>query len=195
VTGAGLSTSNWRRNTACAIGSCFTVLATPATLHAQTGQGLNLHSRENRSGPRHPTCAGVSTKDCAHRQHYSSPLCGWIGRQAGIENAECRLRLPFSTAAEEVGGPTHEPASLPGGHIFVPGELDPNGRRCGRVRRGMPAHAMSHIAKRYGTRRMTRDAVQANHVDVPLVWIGGWSLGVDNDRFDSNRVSFNSARL
>jgi predicted Zn-dependent protease len=57
----------------------------------------------------------------------------------------------FSTVAEEVGGPTHERASLPGGYIFVPTSLILTAADKGEFA-GMPAHAMSHIAKRHGTR-------------------------------------------
>jgi predicted Zn-dependent protease len=67
----------------------------------------------------------------------------------------------------------HEPASLPGGYIFVPAGLILAAKDEDELA-GMLAHAIAHVA----TRDSTRDATRAEMLDmmrVPLVMTGGWT--------------------
>jgi predicted Zn-dependent protease len=51
--------------------------------------------------------------------------------------------------AEELGGPTHEPATFPGGYLFVPSALLAAAREEAELA-AMLAHAMSHVIARHG---------------------------------------------
>jgi len=81
----------------------------------------------------------------------------------------------FSVISGDVGGRTHEPLSLPGGYIFVPGTLILTCQTEAEFA-GMLAHAMAHTAERHGTRQAAR-AIQGNLTSLPLIFMGGWMGG------------------
>jgi predicted Zn-dependent protease len=86
------------------------------------------------------------------------------------------LSYTFSVIADDRGGSTHEPLSLPGGYIFVPARLILNARNDAEFA-GMLAHAMAHVAEHHGVRQVTRGEV-ANAASIPLIFMGGWmSMG------------------
>jgi len=85
----------------------------------------------------------------------------------------------FEAIRDERGGSTHEPGSVPGGHIFVPARLILAAGSEAELA-GMLAHAMAHIAERHGLR--TADRGQGN-LYASLVFIGGgMGMGGNDDR-------------
>jgi predicted Zn-dependent protease len=94
-----------------------------------------------------------------------------LGRQLAAQLRGGDLDWEFAVIGDDVGGSTHEPLSIPGGHIFVPASLIlavDNEAELG----GMLAHSMAHIAERHGTRLAGRGQV-ANSSTIPLIFIGG----------------------
>jgi predicted Zn-dependent protease len=67
----------------------------------------------------------------------------------------------------------HEPATLPGGYVFVPAGLFLAAQDEAEFA-GMLAHAMGHIALRHGTRQATR-GVLIKQRSIPLIFMGGWT--------------------
>jgi hypothetical protein len=65
---------------------------------------------------------------------------------------------------KERGGSTHEPLSVPGGHIFVPATLIPAAGSEAEFA-GMLAHAMAHVTERHGIRTSARG--QGNRSPLP----------------------------
>ncbi|MBM3814777.1 MAG: hypothetical protein FJW20_24390 [Acidimicrobiia bacterium] len=72
---------------------------------------------------------------------------------------------------DTVANPTHEPAALPGGHIFVSAGLIAAAENEAELA-GMIAHAMAHTAARHGTRTATRAQI-AGLSTIPLIFMGG----------------------
>jgi predicted Zn-dependent protease len=93
-----------------------------------------------------------------------------IGRKQGSASGA----YTFALIADDAGGKTHEPLSLPGGYIFVSAELLRSAADEAEVA-GMLAHAMAHAA----SRPLARVAAGGT---IPIVFIGGWQgLGAGRD--------------
>jgi predicted Zn-dependent protease len=75
------------------------------------------------------------------------------------------LAWQFALIRDDVGGSTHEPLSVPGGHIFVPASLILAANSEAELA-GMLAHSMAHTTERRGQ--------VANPSTSPLAFIGGW---------------------
>jgi len=69
----------------------------------------------------------------------------------------------FALIADDAGGKTHEPLSLPGGYIFVSAGLIQSATSEAEVA-GMLAHAMAHV---------TASRPQVGNGTIPIVFIGG----------------------
>jgi predicted Zn-dependent protease len=67
----------------------------------------------------------------------------------------------------------HEPASFPGGIVFVPTQLILAVENEDELA-GMIAHAMAHIEARHGTKQATKAEI-VNQASIPLIYMGGWS--------------------
>jgi predicted Zn-dependent protease len=70
----------------------------------------------------------------------------------------------FAVIRDDVGGSTHEPLSIPGGHIFVPVSLIMAAQNEAELA-GMIAHAMAHATERHGVR---------GGDGRPLIFMGAW---------------------
>src|SRR5258708_27677412 len=104
----------------------------------------------------------------------------YVQRIGGLLSAQVSnpLTYTFSVIADDRGGPTHEPLSLPGGYIFVSSRLILTARNDAEFA-GMLAHAMAHVAERHWSRQATRGE-GANTASIPLIFMGGWgSMGED----------------
>jgi predicted Zn-dependent protease len=85
---------------------------------------------------------------------------------------------PYSFRVEVYGGEgggIHEPAAVPGGHLFIPSALILEARNEAELA-GMLAHATAHVVARHGTRDATRGQL-ANISTIPLIFVGGWTTG------------------
>jgi predicted Zn-dependent protease len=69
----------------------------------------------------------------------------------------------FALVADDEGGPTHEPLSLPGGHLVVSATLIRAAADEAELA-GMLAHAMAHV---------TLPGPQGDKI--PLIFMGGWN--------------------
>ena len=88
---------------------------------------------------------------------------------------DAKFTFKFSVVANDTCQSTHEPASLPGGYVFVPGALFIEANSEAEFA-GMLAHSMEHVAERQSTRPGTRDRI-ANPENIPLIFMGAWSGG------------------
>ncbi len=70
----------------------------------------------------------------------------------------------FAVIRDDVGGSTHEPLSIPGGHIFLPVSLMMAAQNEAELA-GMMAHAMAHVTQRHGVR---------GGDGTPLIFMGAW---------------------
>jgi predicted Zn-dependent protease len=101
-----------------------------------------------------------------------------LGRQLAAQMPGGDFAWGFEAIGDERGGSTHEPLSVPGGHIFVPASLILAARSEAEFA-GMLALAMAHVAERHGTR--TAERGQGN-LYTKLVFIGGgMGMGGGND--------------
>jgi predicted Zn-dependent protease len=78
----------------------------------------------------------------------------------------------FEILAEDRGGPTHEPAALPGGYVIIPARLFLAAQDEAEFA-AMLAHSMAHVLEHHGTRLPTHSDVPGV-VPAPLVFVGGW---------------------
>jgi predicted Zn-dependent protease len=134
----------------------------------QAGQGVNFYSRTKE--------AAIGAQLAQQERQRTTPLASDTVREyvelVGHKlAAELPLSYTFEVVADVMGGPTHEPLSLPGGYIFVPASLILTARNEAEFA-GMLAHAMAHCAERHGTRQATRGEI-ANLSNIPLIFIGG----------------------
>jgi predicted Zn-dependent protease len=112
----------------------------------------------------------------------SPAVLEYVQRIGGLLSAQVSSSpsYTFSVIADDRGGPTHEPLSLPGGYIFVSSRLILTARNDAEFA-GMLAHAMAHVAERHGTLQATHGQV-ANAATIPLIFMGGWvSMGEDDE--------------
>jgi predicted Zn-dependent protease len=95
-----------------------------------------------------------------------------IGKRIAAVLPEDAPKFSFDPVVA-VEGSFHEPASLPGGYVFVPSELFLKTLNEDEFA-GMLAHAMAHCAARHGTRLASRGQV-TGLTTIPLIFMGGWS--------------------
>jgi predicted Zn-dependent protease len=95
------------------------------------------------------------------------------GNKLAAEIPNRNFSYTFALIADDLGGETHEPLSLPGGYIFVSAALIRSAASEGEFA-GMLSHAMVHP---------TLPRVQLNGSTMPLVFISGWNgLGAAEPR-------------
>ncbi|MBV8846922.1 MAG: M48 family metalloprotease [Bryobacterales bacterium] len=152
----------------------FLTLFAVAALNAQdqpVGKGVNLYSTEKE------VALGTQLASDFRRTHAS--LDDAAARDY-IEQMGARLVRalpqppPFTYHFElttDSSGTFLEPASLPGGYVFVPAGLILAAKDETELA-GTLAHAIAHIATRHGTRQATRAAI-AQQATIPLVFVGG----------------------
>ena len=88
-----------------------------------------------------------------------------VGRKLAAEIPGANFKYTFALIADDLGGETHEPLSLPGGYIFVSATLIRSAASEAEFA-GMLAHAMVHP---------TLVPVRREGSTIPLVFIGGWN--------------------
>ena len=88
-----------------------------------------------------------------------------IARNLAAEIPNANFKYSFVLIADDLGGETHEPLSLPGGYIFVSAALIRNAASEAEFA-GMLSHAMVHP---------TLMSVRPNGSTIPVVFIGGWN--------------------
>jgi beta-barrel assembly-enhancing protease len=137
------------------------------------GQGVNFYSREKE--------AALGAQLAQQLRQRTTPLdsvpvrgfVDQIGRKLAAQLPGAGISYTFTVVADDIGGSTHEPASVPGGYIFVPAVLILTVRDEAEFA-GMLAHAMAHVAARHGTRQGSRGEM-VNMANMPLVFAGGWT--------------------
>jgi predicted Zn-dependent protease len=90
-----------------------------------------------------------------------------------MEMPAASFPFKFILVADDTCEITHEPASLPGGHVFAPASLFVATHNEAEFA-GMLAHAMEHVAERQATRQATRERI-ANPGVIPLIFVGDWA--------------------
>jgi len=88
-----------------------------------------------------------------------------IGTKLALEIPNRNFSYNFALIADDLGGETHEPLSLPGGFIFISTALMRTATREAEFA-GMLAHAMVHP---------TLVPIRREGSKMPLVFIGGWN--------------------
>jgi beta-barrel assembly-enhancing protease len=96
-----------------------------------------------------------------------------LGSKLAMEMPAARFSFQFNVVADDPCEITHEPASLPGGYVFVPASLLVATHNEAEFA-GMLAHAMEHVAVRQATRQATSGQV-ANSGTIPLIFMGSWA--------------------
>jgi predicted Zn-dependent protease len=145
-------------------------LATASAQERQSGQGANFYSREKEIALGHQ----LAKEFRSHTTPFEN-----VDVSTYVRDTAARLAPQFpggwpyqvEVVRENTGGALHEPATFPGGPVFVSVELLAEARSEAEFV-GMLAHAMAHIASRQGTRELTRGAM-AQIGQAPMVWIGG----------------------
>ena len=153
----------------------FLVALTLGAQERQVGQSVNFYSVEKEAAIGASLARDVRQNTTAIE---SPAVRDYVQRIGGrlSEQLSNPLSYTFSLIADDRGGPTHEPLSLPGGYIFVPAKLILTARNDAEFA-GMLAHAMAHVAEHHGTRQATQGQV-ANNASIPLIFMGGWmSMG------------------
>jgi beta-barrel assembly-enhancing protease len=96
-----------------------------------------------------------------------------VGRKLAAEIPDANFKYTFVLIADDLGGETHEPLSLPVGYIFVSAALIRSAASEAEFA-GMLAHATVHP---------TQIPVRREGATIPLVFIGGWNgLGLERQR-------------
>ena len=95
-----------------------------------------------------------------------------LGKELAARIPDARFPFTFSLVVDDPCTATHEPAWLPGGHVFVSSGLflaamDED------VLAGMLAHAMEHIARRHNMRQLEQ-GTGVNDERVPIAFVGGF---------------------
>ncbi|HYM10386.1 MAG TPA: M48 family metalloprotease [Bryobacterales bacterium] len=151
------------------------VLAAPVLTAQQAPltRGVNFYSQEKEAAlgaalsqdiaQRTTPIGSVAVRDYVERQ----------GSQLAAQLPDAAFPYKFAIIADNEGGSTHEPLSLPGGYFFVPADLILAARNDAEFA-GMLAHAMAHVAERHGARLATRgEMVHAG--EIPLIYMSGVS--------------------
>jgi predicted Zn-dependent protease len=89
----------------------------------------------------------TATVDDSTVHDYIQPL----GRRLAAQVRSGDFQWEFVVIRDNVGGSTHEPLSIPGGHIFVPVSLILAANSEAELA-GMLAHSMAHIVERHRVR-------------------------------------------
>ena len=158
----------------------FVVLLAAAALSAQerqVGQGVNFYSREKEAVLGAQLAQELQQKTTSLDSAVVRDFVEQIGRSLAAQLPGPSISFTFAVVTNQVGGPTHEPLSVPGGYIFVPASLILAARNEAECA-GMVGHAMAHVAERHSTRLATGLLAARNHPNVPyipLAFVGGWA--------------------
>ena len=155
-----------------AVCTVFWVVLPVSAQERPVGQGVNFYSAEKEAALGARLSDEVRQKTTAIDSATLIDYVEKIGRQLAGPLPNQRFPYTFAVVADDLGGPTHEPASLPGGYVFVPAQLILAAQNEAAFA-GMLAHAMAHIAERHGTRQATRSQLM-NGSSASLVFLGGW---------------------
>ena len=138
----------------------------------QIGQGVNFYSTEKEIALGAHLANEVRQKTTPLNSAAALDYVEGIARRFATQLADTRFTYTMAVIADDRGGHTHEPLSLPAGYIFVPANLILTAQNEAEFA-GMLAHAMAHVAERHATRLATRGNL-ANVSSVPIILIGGW---------------------
>src|SRR5260370_28066656 len=149
----------------------FLVALTLSAQERHVGKGVGFKSVEKEAAIGASFARDVRRNTTAIE---SPAVRDYVQRIGGLLSPQVSspLSYTFSVIADDRGGPTHEPLSLPGGYIFVPSKLILTAKNDAEFA-GMLAHAIAHVAERPGTRRATRGQ-GANTASIPLIFVAGW---------------------
>jgi predicted Zn-dependent protease len=95
-----------------------------------------------------------------------------LGARIAAQIPDPKFSFNFHVIADDMCGPSYEPASFPGGYILVPLALFVEAKDEAEFA-GMLAHAMEHVALRHGTRVAGQG--QSGITTIPLIYAGGWN--------------------
>ncbi len=142
-----------------------------AAQESQPGRGVNFYSFEKEAA----LGAGLAAEFAKRTTPVdSAPVLAYaqsVGARLSAVLPEA-AKWSFKVIRDDIGRPTHEPASFPGAHIFVPAGLIEQAADESEFA-GMLAHAMAHVAERHGTRMATRGQL-ADTSSIPLIFMGAW---------------------
>ncbi len=147
-----------------------------ATLSAQSGADFYSAEKERSLG------AHLAAGYCRHSHVPDAPTVNAyldeLGQRLAVQAPATGFTYTFELSDDERTW-LHEPATFPGGHVFVPASLMMAAADEDELA-AMLAHAIAHIAIRPLTRQNTRDQT-ANGSVVPLIMMGGWSGNAAQD--------------
>ena len=161
----------------------FVVLLAAAALSAQerqVGQGVNFYSREKEAVLGAQQAQELQQKTTSLDSAVVRDFVEQIGRSLAAQLPGPSISFTFAVVTNQVGGPTHEPLSVPGGYIFVPASLILAARNEAECA-GMVGHAMAHVAERQQHTAGDRAAggkqppERAIHTASLRRWLGGYA--------------------
>ena len=138
------------------------------------GKGVNFYSKEKEAALGKALAEDVLRQATKLDNPEVQAYVERIGGRLAAHLPDTSLTFTYAVLADNHGGPTREPISLPGGYIFVSSSLI-LGVQDEAEFAGMLAHAMIHVAARHGTRQATRGEI-ANLSTIPLIYMGGWQI-------------------
>jgi predicted Zn-dependent protease len=148
----------------------FALLLACATLSAQSGANIYSVEKERSLG------AHLAVEYRRHSHVPDAPTVNAfldeLGQRLAVQAPATGFTYTFELSEDERTW-LHEPATFPGGYVFVPASLIMAAAGEDELA-AMLAHAIAHIAIRPLTRQNARDQT-ANSSVVPLIMMGGWS--------------------
>jgi predicted Zn-dependent protease len=158
----------------------FLVALTLVAQERQLGQGVNFYSLPKEAALGASLAQDLKKDTSAVESPALRDYVRRIGSQLAQQLTNAPFSYTFSVIADDRGGRTHEPLSLPGGYIFVPTSLI-LASNDGAEFAGMLAHAMAHVAERHGTRLATRGEL-ANLTTIPIFYMASSEVMADAAR-------------
>jgi beta-barrel assembly-enhancing protease len=109
-----------------------------------------------------------------------------IGKELSMRTPEAGIEWEWNVIRDQLGGSTHEPLSIPGGHIFVSVSLILAAASESELA-AMMAHSMAHVLQPSSWHRGGHE--QAASASVPLVFMGG-HMGMGPAEGDRSSLPF-----
>jgi predicted Zn-dependent protease len=140
---------------------------------AQPERGVNFYSVQKEAELGASMAAEVRRDTTPIDSAVVRDFVNKIGARLSVQLQRAPFQYTFDVIADDPNSPTHEPAALPGGYIFVPGKLILAANDEAEFA-GMLAHSMAHAYERHSTRAATRGGI-ADQSTIPLIFMGGWT--------------------
>jgi predicted Zn-dependent protease len=146
----------------------------------QIGRGVNFYSVQKEAAMGATLAAQVQREATFIDSAVVRDYVNRIGARLAAQIPTAPFPYTFAVIAGDPNT-THEPLSLPGGYIFVPGPLILAANDEAEFA-GMLAHSMAHVAERHATREATRATIGDQGTTIPLIFMGGWTgYGIGQD--------------